>query len=130
MRIAALLGVTEGPGTLALVGAVARQAGSLAGAVSGIQVVAVDEDLARWPEAPAVSRMAARPGLPFFGRTLRGVVVDGGLGSRWIMEGARVVAPMGRVVVVAAGEDAREALVASGLRILAHETGTVVAARG
>ena len=129
-QLAALLGVTEGPGTVTLLGAVARHAASLAVKVPGIQVVAVDEDLQRWPDAPAVSRMAARPGLPFFGRALRGAVVDGGMGTRWIREGARAVAPLGRVVVVAAGEGAREALVASGLRILVDEAGTVVAARG
>jgi hypothetical protein len=129
-RIAALLGVSEGPGMLALVGGVARHAGVVATTVPGVEVVAVDEDLASWPDVPAVSRMAARPGLPFFGRTFRGVAVDGGCGSPWIRESARVVAPLGRVVVTAAGGGAKEALVASGLRVLADETGTVVAARG
>lgn len=83
-RVTALLGVPEGPGTLALVGAVARHAEQVAAGVEGVEVVAVDPDLAGWPEAPHVSRMTARPGLPFFDRTLRGVAVDGELGTRWI----------------------------------------------
>jgi uncharacterized protein YbaR (Trm112 family) len=129
-RLAALVGVAEGPGTLALVGAVARYAHHFAETLTGVEVVAVDPALSRWPDVPGVSRMAARPGLPFFGRTLRGVAVDGQLGPRWIRESARVVAPLGRVVVVTAGQGGRDALVGSGLGILADESGTIVAARG
>ena len=129
-RITALLGVREGPGTLALVGAVARHAGGVAAAVEGVEVVAVDADLAGWPEAAGVSRMVARPGLPFFSRTLRGVAVDGALGPAWIREAARVVAPLSRVVVVDAPDAARSLLEESGLKVLAAEPGTVVAARG
>jgi uncharacterized protein YbaR (Trm112 family) len=128
-RVTALLGVPEGPGTLALAGAVSRYAAGVAAAVEGVEVVAVDADLARWPEAPRVSRMVARPGLPFFDRTLRGVAVDGALGARWLGEAARVVAPLARVVVVAATEGAARTLEEAGLRVLAAEAGTVVAAR-
>jgi uncharacterized protein YbaR (Trm112 family)/fermentation-respiration switch protein FrsA (DUF1100 family) len=128
-RVTALLGVAEGPGTLALVGAVARYAPGVAGLVEGVEVVGVDADLARWPEAPRISRMVALPGLPFFDRTLRGVAVDGALGVRWLAEAARVVAPLGRVVVVAATQGAARTLEESGLRVLAAEAGTVVAAR-
>lgn len=129
-RVTALLGVPEGPGTLALVGAVARHGAGVAAAVDGVEVVAVDADLARWPEAPRVSRLVARPGLPFFDRTLRGAAVDGELGARWLGEAARCIAPLSRVVVVSAREGARRTLEESGLRVLAAEAGTVVAARG
>jgi len=128
-RVAALLGVAEGPGTLVLVGAVARHAPGVAGLIEGVEVVGVDADLARWPEVPRISRMVARPGLPFFDRTLRGVAVDGALGVRGLGEAARVVAPLGRVVVVAAAQGAARTLEESGLRVLAAEAGTVVAAR-
>jgi hypothetical protein len=74
--------------------------------------------------------MVSRPGIPFFGRTLRGVAVDGALGLSWIRESARVVAPLGRVVVVEAPVGTEEALTEVGLGILAAEDGTVVAARG
>lgn len=129
-RVTALLGVPEGPGTLALVGSAARHAEAVAAAVGGVEVVAVDYDMAGWPETAHVSRMVARPGLPFFDRTLRGAAVDGGLGERWIREAARCVAPLSRVVVVAAPEGAARALEESGLSVLAAEAGTVVAARG
>jgi uncharacterized protein YbaR (Trm112 family) len=129
-RIQALLGVLEGPGTLLMAGAPARLAAALAESIPGVEVVALDADMAGWPDAPRVSRMVSRPGIPFFSRTLRGVAVDGGLGTRWLEEAARVVAPLSRVVVLDAPDDAGAILAGSGLRVLAAEPGTVVAARG
>ncbi|HSM60377.1 MAG TPA: Trm112 family protein [Longimicrobiales bacterium] len=129
-RLVALVGVPEGPGTVALIGGTARHAAGYAGRVPDVEVVAVDEDLASWPESTRVSRLAARPGLPIFDLTLRGVVVDGDLGPRWVREAARTVARLGRVVVVRAPTGTEGALVEAGLRILAAADGTVVAARG
>ncbi len=128
-RLAALIGVPEGPGTLALVGAPARHARGLAERVPGVEVVAVDPDLASWPESPRVSRLVAAPGMPFFDRTLRGAAVDGTLGSGWVEEVARTVSRLARVVVVDARDDVPAALEREGLRLLAAENGTVVAAR-
>lgn len=129
-RIMALLGVAQGPGILLLVGLPARYATWIAQALDGVEVVGLDPDLAWWPEAPRVSRMMARPGIPIFDRTLRGVAVDGALGRRWIREAGRVVAPLGRVMVTDAPDDAEGVLVGAGLKILASEGGTVVGARG
>lgn len=129
-RLTALLGVVEGPGTLLLVGSPARVAAAVAERVQGVEVVALDADMARWPDAPRVSRMASRPGIPFFSRTLRGVAVDGALGARWLAEAGRVAARLSRVVVVGAPGDAGAALTAAGLTVLAEEAGTLVAARG
>lgn len=130
LRVAALLGVAEGPGTLLLVGGVARLAAAVARQVSGVEVVALDADMARWADAPRVSRMVARPGIPFFSRTLRGVGVDGGLGPRWVAEAARVTARLSRVVVVDAPGGTEGVLDEAGMTVLASEAGTVVAARG
>lgn len=129
-RLRALVGVAEGPGTLLLAGSPARFAHWFAEAVPGVEVVGLDPDLVSWPEVPRVSRIMARPGIPVFDRMLRGVAMDGALGPRWIREAARVVAPLARVVVTDAPEDARATLLASGLKVLAEEGGTVVAARG
>jgi uncharacterized protein YbaR (Trm112 family) len=128
-RLVALLGVVRGPGTLAFVGEPARHAASVAEMISDIHAVAVDADLAAWPDAPGVSRLVSAPGLPFFSRALRGVVVDGRLGAALIADAARVTAPMSRVVVVHAAPEATSTLEAAGLKILAHEAETVVAAR-
>jgi uncharacterized protein YbaR (Trm112 family) len=129
-RLMSLLGVAQGPGTLLLAGSLARHAAGLATRIEGVEVVALDADMARWPEAPGVSRMIACPGIPLFSRTLRGVAVDGALGERWLVEAARVLAPLSRVVVEDAPDGAEGILVACGLRVLAKEAGTVVAARG
>jgi len=129
-RLRVLLGVAEGPGTLLLVGSAARHAAWIAEATPGVEVVALDADLAAWPQAARVSRMASRPGIPFFSRSLRAVGVDGALGTPWLVEAARVVAPLGRVVVLDAPADAGAVLAGAGVRVLASEGETVVAARG
>ncbi len=128
-RLTALLGVAEGPGTLALLGATARHAAGLMERVPGVEVVAMDADLSSWPEVPRVSRMVARPGIPFFDGTLRGAAVDGALGVTWIAEAARAVSRLARVVVVEADEDTPGILEGAGLQLLAAEAGTVVAVK-
>jgi hypothetical protein len=128
-RLVALLGVAEGPGTLALVGEPARLAPALVEMVPGVEVAAVDADLARWPEVAGVSRLVSRPGLPFFDQTLRGVAMDGALGPAWIREAARAVARLSRVVVTSAPDDGVHILEEAGLNVLAAEAGTIVTAR-
>ena len=128
-RVVALLGIPRGPGVVTVVGGPARHAAAVAARVDDLMVVAIDPDLVRWDEAPGVSRMIAAPGLPFFSRMLRGAVVDGRLGGAWIEEAARVVAPMSRVVVQDAPVEASRTLAEAGLRVLAEEAETVVAAR-
>lgn len=128
-RLVALLGIVGGPGTVALVGGPARTAADVALALPEIHVVAIDPDLRDRPEQERVSRLVAAPGLPFFGASLRGVAVDGRLGEAWLAEAARVVAPRGRVVVVGSSVDAVDRLEREGLRVIAADPETVVAAR-
>lgn len=129
-RLTALLGIVRGPGTVALVGEPARHARTVAGAAGDLQIVAVDADLADWPDVPGVSRIVSAPGLPFFSRMVRGVVVDGRLGRPWVEEAIRVVAPQSRVIVTRATECALQTLEEGGLTLLASEAETIVAARG
>jgi uncharacterized protein YbaR (Trm112 family) len=129
-RLPALLGVVAGPGTVALVGAPARQSEAVAEASEEIHVVGVDPDLRGWPERPRVSRMMAAPGLPFFDASLRAIAVDGRLGASWVEEAIRAVVPRGRVVVVRAPIGTEDVLLSAGLEVLASEAETVVAARG
>lgn len=129
-KVIALLGVTQGPGTLALVGAPSRHARALAARVDEVHVLAIDPDQRNWPESDGVSRLMAAPGLPVYSLSLRGIAVDGRLGPDLLAEAARVVVPKGRVVVVHADAETAETLVEHGLEILAAEAETVVAARG
>ena len=129
-RLPALLGLTQGPGTLLLVGGPAAHGAIVGSLLDDVQVVGLDADLVAWPEEPEWSRIVGGPGLPFFSRTLRGVVADGRLGRTWIEEAARVAAPKSRVVIVQAPPAAPGWLRDTGLEIMAEEPGTVVAARG
>ncbi len=129
-RLLALVGVAQGPGTIVLAGAPARHHRAFAAGIDGIHVVALDAALTAWPDVSGVSRLMAGSTLPLYGRSMRGVAVDGRLGGDVVTEAARVVAPRGRVVVVQADEEeAAETLRSAGLQVLAREGGTVVAAR-
>lgn len=127
-RLAALLGVVEGPGTVAFVGAPARHA-AYWDEEADLQVVGIDPDLVGWPEAPPVNRIAAAPGLPFRSAYLRGLCIEGLRGPPPLAEAVRVVAPGGRLVVADAPAEAPDTLRDAGLEILAEEPGTVVGAR-
>ena len=128
-RVAALLGVAGGPGHLALAGPVARMADPLADLLDDIEVVAISALLRGRPEREGVSRIVAGPGLPFYDRTLRGVALSGEASARWLDEAARVVAPMGRVVVLDAPAGALDRLGAAGLEPVLDEDGIAVASR-
>jgi hypothetical protein len=129
-RLLALVGVTQGPGTIVLVGAPARHARSFVERIEGIHVVGSDSDLVDWPDATGVSRMMAGDAIPLHSRSMRGAAVDGRMGAKVVEEAARVVAPRGRVVVVHAEEEAVATILrGAGLQVLASEGGTVVAAR-
>lgn len=129
-RVVAMLGIQRGPGTVAFVGRPASYATHFIRMVPDVDAVAVDADTSGWPEAQGVSRMVSAPGLPFFDRVLRGVVVDGGLGRPLLYDAARVTAPMSRVVVLGAEPDAGEVLTEAGLTVLAQDGENLVAARG
>jgi len=130
-RLAALLGLVGGPGTVCLVGGPARHAPDLAARVPEVSIVGVDSDLRGWPETPGVSRIVSRPGIPLFSGTVRAVAVDGRLGGDWIREAVRITAPRGaRVVVDGADEGARAALAGTRVRVLAQDAETVVATTG
>jgi len=130
LRLAALLGVTEGPGTLLLKGPAAVYAGAVARMVGGVEVVGLDASLRSRPEEEGVSRMVARPGLPFFSNALRAVLLSGDVENRDLEEAVRVLAPRGRVVVLAASPpQARGRLEGQGVRIILDQEGVLVGER-
>lgn len=128
-RVAALLGVREGPGHLVLVGPVARVAPHLAAMLENVEVVTISGELRAWEEATGVSRLAAGPGLPFYSRRIRGVVLDGAAGRPYLDHALRVVGPGGRVVVLDAPDGARAALEDAGLETVLDDRGVVAAVR-
>ncbi len=140
MEVAALLGLTDGPGNVALIGDVAGHATALAGLVPGIEFIGIAPGLRGWEEGEGVSRLTAGASLPFSNGSLRGVglVAEGSpssaASSSMAAELTRVVARDGRIAVWgAAGPTAapavrewEDALKAEGLDVLASEETAVV----
>jgi hypothetical protein len=124
--LAALLGVTEGPGTLLLKGPLARFAASVARLVDGIEVVGIDPNLRQDTEEAGVSRMVSAPGIPFFSGTFKAALLSGDVGERDVAEALRVLAPTGRVVLVDGPSDARDWLEKAEVRIILSQDGVLV----
>ena len=147
IEVAALLGVTEGPGSVALIGDLAGHATALAALVPGVEFVGVAPGLRGWEEAEGVSRLTAGASLPFSSGSLRGVGLsavggpsaegersaEGGPfaegGPSIAGELARVVARSGRIAVWGASQEWERALEAEGLDVVASDETTVVVRR-
>lgn len=137
VRLAALLGLSEPGGVVVLTGTAAVQAGLLGQVVSGIREVVVVSDPERLMadgDVASASYVRVSGALPFRvlplrDRSVRGVVLAG----RWselVEEGARLVAPAGRLVLDPAPSDAVGRVEGAGLRVQLDEAGVVVAGRG
>lgn len=129
VRLAALLGVVEGPGHVVVAGPEARLAPALASLIDGIEVVAVEQRLRGWPEAAGVSRIAAGPRLPLYSRSVRAVALSGADAGPLLQEAVRAVAPLGRVVVLDGAPQARDALEEAGLDAVLDVGDIIVAQR-
>lgn len=130
VRLAALLGVSEGPAFVLLMGPVVQHAAELAALVDGIEVVAVDAGLADQAERFGVNRIGASAELPFASRKLPAVALAGAAATTFLEEGARLVGPLGRLVLEDAPANVEARLQAVGMRVLARESDTVVAVHG
>jgi uncharacterized protein YbaR (Trm112 family) len=129
IKMAALLGVTEGPGTLFMMGPRARHASKLSKMIEGIEVVGAHPDLAALGEVEGVSRVATGLGIPFYSASFRGVLLSGRIEKGDMAEGARAVAPGGRVVTMDAPGASAGWAKAVGLKILLEEDAVVVGVR-
>lgn len=126
-RLAALMGVSEGPGFVLVVGPAVGLAPGLAEVVPELEVVALDASAEGLGEEAGVSRLAFEGGLPFHGGSMLGVALTGEWAATHLEEGARVLWGGGRLVLDPAPADAVERLEQVGLRVLAWEGGVVVA---
>ena len=126
-RLAALLGVLESPGTVALLGSVAVHAVALADRLPEIEVVAVDASTHAEVERERVSRLVTGMELPFHPWTFRALAMVGDVVAP--EEAVRVVGHGGRVAMERPGPDATAQFERAGSRILLQESGWVVALR-
>ena len=100
LRLAAMLGVREGPCLLLLMGAPVGQASRLAAMIPEVEIVAFHAETRHWPEASGVSRGIAGAALPFFSGALRGVALDTcSVRPDALGEPLRVLAPGARLVL-------------------------------
>jgi len=129
LRLAAQLGVQEGPAFVLVAGVAAEVAAGVAGLVPGLEVVVVGAELAGLAEAPGVSRLAVGHVLPLAAGSMRAVALVGDGGGIALEEAARVVGPYGRLVLRGAGQTALEQLTRMGFEVLAQEGAEVVAVR-
>ena len=129
--LAALLGVTQGPGNLGVVGALSAHAAGLADRIPGVEVIAIGVEMRAETEREGVSRMAAGVELPFHPWSLRALALSAG--SAALLERpaelAQLVPRGGRIVVEGSAADAAERLAAAGARVLARDARWLVGVR-
>lgn len=130
IRLAGMLGVTEGPGFVLLLGAPAAHAEVLADMIPELEVIAAAGEARAWSERPGVSRIGVDHRLPFYDRKLRGVALAGVSEGELLEEAVRVLAPLARLVLQDVPAAAAERVRGLGLKVLAQQGDTLVAARG
>jgi len=128
VRIAALVGVTEGPAQVLLLGALGRFASALTQIVAGVDWIVGHPGASDWPETDGVDRICVYGALPFYDRVLRAVVFAE-LDSIPLEEACRVVQPGGRVVCLDAPSDRRGELEALGFEVVFADGQVLVGAR-
>jgi uncharacterized protein YbaR (Trm112 family) len=141
IEVAALLGLSDGSGNVALIGDLAGHATGLAGLVPGVEFIGIAPGLRGWEEGEGLSRMTAGAALPFSSGSLRGVglfaagdpSMAGGapMASAVSMAGelCRVVTTAGRIAVWGEVEEWEKALISEGLEVLASEESALVVTR-
>ncbi|MBW3553836.1 MAG: hypothetical protein KY466_10000 [Gemmatimonadetes bacterium] len=124
VRLAGLLGLGEAQGVVLLAGPAAAAGRELSGLLEAVEVV-----VAGTSAEAGVSVLRVGGALPFQSAKLRGVALTGPAADLLLEEGARVLAPLARLLLDPAPADARERLAAEGLRVVAEEGGAVLASR-
>jgi uncharacterized protein YbaR (Trm112 family) len=136
LRLAALMGVTHGPAYVLIAGPAVVRAARVGSLVEGLEVITATmadaADVVPTPAPPgagvaAVSRLVIAARLPLASARLAAVALTGAAADSLLEEGARVLGPLGRLVLEPAPSDATVRLTAAGLRVLAQEAGTIVA---
>ena len=127
LRLAAALGVAEGPGMIVVPDSNRDEAAPIARLVRGIEVVVVGWG-GRGLAADGVSAFATGPRMPLRDGVVRGVVAEGGSGAGWWGECLRVLMPGGRVVITDPTAAARDWVQSAGLATMLDESGLLAAA--
>lgn len=127
LRLAALLGVAEGPALLLLAGPLADLGEALARCLPDVEVVAV-RPVAGGGTAAGVSPLVAGARLPLRDRSVHGIALAPPVAEIWWSEALRVRRPGARIVLDGATPEVVAGLRAAGLAVLLEDDGVVVAA--
>jgi hypothetical protein len=131
VRLAALLSLRQGSGYALLTGPASVHAAELASLLEGLEVIAIAEaDAGEAPteEERGVNRLGVRMTLPFMTGRIAGVALTGPYADTLLEEGARVLSPVGRLLLEPPPADAAR-LEAAGMRVLARDDVALVAVR-
>lgn len=121
LRMAALVGLTEGPAFVYASPRLAVSAPAAADLVAGIEWVTAGGLAVDQPERPGVSRLLFDgPRLPFASAQIRGAALAHPEGTE-VAEAARVLWPGSRLVLFGADDSARAATDAAGLETVARD---------
>jgi uncharacterized protein YbaR (Trm112 family) len=126
--LAALLGVTEGPAMLLMLGDFEAAARGVAALVPEVEVVVASAELGEVVDEPGVSVLRVAQTLPLYDGSMRGVVVAGSA-LQLLAEAARVCALAARVVLLNATTEVRSALESLGLQRMSEQGNIMVAVR-
>ena len=129
LKIAALSGLTEGPGYLMVAGSLAHVAADVAELLPGVEVIAFQKRPGDSAEREGVSRVISDVSFPFVPYRLRAVSITPRDDRDMVEAAARLVHAGGRLILFAAGPEAEEAAEAAGLMIVASKPGIAVAER-
>ncbi len=127
-RLAALLGVAEGPAMLLLVGPYEGAAAEIAALLDDVEIVVASRGATAMNDAARVSVLRIGKRIPLRDGSMRGVVI-GGADADMIAEAVRVVGLAARVVLIHATEEAVATLRAQNVQVLAHQDDTLVSVR-
>lgn len=128
-RLAALLGVAQGPAYALLAGDAAQYAEEVAAQLGDVEVIAVMPGRSGSSDRAGTSHVVAAA-LPLAAGKMSGVALTGPSAAALLEAAARCVRPTGRLLVDPAPADGEERLRALGLRTLAREGTTLLAIRG
>jgi uncharacterized protein YbaR (Trm112 family) len=129
-RLAALLGVAQGPAYVLLAGSSAGHAADLSSLLIDVEVIGLSrEPGSEVSDRPGVSVVYGEA-VPIATGRMHGVALTGERTDTLLEEAARVVRPTGRLLVDPAPADAEERLRAVGLRTVAKEGDVILSVRG
>lgn len=128
-KLAALLGVTEGPAILLLLGRFEQMADNVADMLAEVEVIVAHDAMIAGVERAGVSRLRTGAAVPLRDRGMRGVAVANGGNASLVREGARVCGIAARLVVLGPSDEVRGWLPENGMRIMADQGQILVAVR-